>query len=113
MKIFLSSTFEDLIDHRAKAAQAVERLGQHGIRIEVFGARLGEAAAIYLDEIHSSEAFVGIYSYRYGYTPDGLETTVTFENRRFAYDEQRFVTVAMCAAPWWQWSLSKQTTRSA
>ena len=34
MKIFLSSTYEDLIEYRAKAAQAIERLGQQGIRME-------------------------------------------------------------------------------
>ena len=55
MKIFLSSTYEDLVDHRARAAQAVERLGQHGICMEVFGARPGEATVMCLIEIDSSD----------------------------------------------------------
>jgi hypothetical protein len=47
MKIFLSSTYEDLKEHRAKAAQAIERLGQQGIRMEVFGARSEEATGVF------------------------------------------------------------------
>jgi uncharacterized protein DUF4062 len=54
MKVFLSSTYEDLREHRAKAAQAIERLGQHGIRMEVFGARADEATTACLEEIESS-----------------------------------------------------------
>jgi Domain of unknown function (DUF4062) len=33
MKVFLSSTYQDLVEYRAKAAQAIERLGQQGIRL--------------------------------------------------------------------------------
>ena len=40
MRLFLSSTYEDLAVHRQMAAQALERLGQQGIRMEVFGAGL-------------------------------------------------------------------------
>ncbi len=50
MKIFLSSTYEDLKEHRAKAAQAIERLGQQGIRMEVFGARSDEATDVCLED---------------------------------------------------------------
>lgn len=43
MKIFISSTYKDLVDHRARTAEAIERLGQQGVRMEVFGARPNEA----------------------------------------------------------------------
>jgi CheY-like chemotaxis protein len=89
MKIFLSSTFEDLIEHRAKAAQAVERLGQQGIRMEVFGARPGEATTICFDEISNSHAFVGIYAHRYGYIPDGSDTSITEQEFDFAQEEMK------------------------
>ena len=32
MKVFLSSAHEDLVEYRAKAAQAIERLGQGGVQ---------------------------------------------------------------------------------
>ena len=60
MKVFLSSTYEDLREHRAKAAQAIERLGQQGVRMEVFGARPVDATEVSLDEIDASDAFLGI-----------------------------------------------------
>lgn len=89
MKIFISSTYEDLAEHRAHAAQAVERLGQHGIRMEVFGARPGEAATVCLDEIDSSDAFVGIYAHRYGYIPSGSAISITEQEFHFAEEKNK------------------------
>jgi len=84
MKIFLSSTYVDLVEHRAKAANAIERLGQHGVRMEVFGARPAEATAVCLDEIETSDAFVGIYAHRYGHVPDGSVVSITEQEFDFA-----------------------------
>ena len=39
MKVFLSSTYSDLVEHRRAAIDAIERLGQHAVRMEIFGAR--------------------------------------------------------------------------
>jgi hypothetical protein len=39
MKVFLSSTYVDLMEHRRQAAEVLERLGQQAGRMEVFGAR--------------------------------------------------------------------------
>ena len=72
MKIFLSSTYEDLAHHRRLAAEALERLGQHGVRMEVFGARPGDASTVCEAEIESADAFIGIYAHRYGFVPPGL-----------------------------------------
>ena len=89
MKIFLSSTYVDLVEHRAKAANAIERLGQHGVRMEVFGARPAEATAVCLDEIEASDAFVGIYAHRYGYVPDGSDVSITEQEYDFAQAESK------------------------
>jgi len=37
MKVFLSSTYNDLIEHRKAAHDALEKLGLHVIRMEAFG----------------------------------------------------------------------------
>lgn len=71
MQVFLSSTFQDLLHHREKAAQAIERLGQPGIRMEVFGARSLEAREACFEESEASDAFIGIDAHRYGYVPSG------------------------------------------
>jgi Domain of unknown function (DUF4062) len=51
MRVFLSSTYADLIPHRLQAAQAVERLGQETGRMEVFGARPQEPTEACFREI--------------------------------------------------------------
>jgi CheY-like chemotaxis protein len=76
MRAFLSSTYEDLVDYRAKAASAIERLGQQGIRMEVFGARPNQATIASLKEIDECETMVGIYAHRYGYIPPGLDISI-------------------------------------
>jgi len=87
MKFFLSSTYEDLREHRVKAAQAIERLGQQGVRMEVFGARPGDATEVVTDEIAQSDAFVGIYAHRYGFIPLGSSKSIT--QQEFEYAQKR------------------------
>ena len=77
MKIFLSSTYQDLIGHREAAARAIERLGQQGVRMEVFGARPLEATSACIEEISDSDALIGIYAHRYGYVPAGQSKSIT------------------------------------
>lgn len=71
MKVFLSSTYEDLAQHRQLAAEALDRLGQQGVRMEIFGARPGDATRVCEAEIESADAFIGIYAHRYGFIPSG------------------------------------------
>ncbi|UCV21670.1 DUF4062 domain-containing protein [Ferribacterium limneticum] len=84
MKIFLSSTYRDLIEYRAAGAEALERLGQQGIRMEVFGARPTDATTACFDEIAESDALVGIYAHRYGHIPEGQTTSITEQEFEFA-----------------------------
>jgi ribosomal protein S18 acetylase RimI-like enzyme len=89
MKVFLSSTYEDLREHRAKAAQAIERLGQQGVRMEVFGARPVDATEVSLDEIDASDAFLGIYAHTYGYVPAGSSISITEREFDFAQEHSK------------------------
>jgi tetratricopeptide (TPR) repeat protein len=77
MKVFLSSTYNDLIEHRKAAHDALEQLGLHVIWMEAFGARPVESTKACLDEIKDCELFVGIYAHRYGYVPDGKDISIT------------------------------------
>ena len=77
MRVFLSSTYADLIPHRLQAAQAVERLGQETGRMEVFGARPQEPTEACFREIDGGDLFLGMYAYRYGYVPEGSEVSIT------------------------------------
>ena len=89
IKIFLSSTYLDLVAYRNAAAQAIERLGQQGVRMEVFGARPLEATTACFDEIAASDALVGIYAHRYGYIPLGQSTSITEQELEFVRLKQK------------------------
>jgi CheY-like chemotaxis protein len=89
MQIFVSSTFEDLVDYRKKATDAIERLGQQGIRMEVFGARPDLATEACFEEIELSDAFVGIYAHRYGFIPKLSSTSITEQEFDFALAKKK------------------------
>jgi CheY-like chemotaxis protein len=102
VKIFLSSTYEDLVEYRAKAAQAIERLGQQGIRMEVFGARPDNATIASLEEIESSDAVLGIYAHRYGYVPSNSTISITEQEFNFA-EKKKKPTFCFCVDDDYPW----------
>jgi len=77
MKVFLSSTFRDLIKHREATASALERLALPSGRMEVFGARAEEPLTASLEEIDTCDLFIGVYAHRYGFTPPGTQKSIT------------------------------------
>jgi hypothetical protein len=77
MKVFISSTYKDLIDYRAKAILAVEGTSYQASKMEVFGARSEEPLTACLKEIEECEIFIGIYALRYGFVPDGSDISIT------------------------------------
>lgn len=83
-KNFLSSTYEDLIDHRRATREALERFDQQVVRMENFGARPMEPTEACLNEIANCDLFVGIYAHRYGYIPDRSSESITEREFRHA-----------------------------
>jgi hypothetical protein len=77
MRIFLSSTYADLVTYRKAAANALEQLGQQVGRMEVFGARPTEPTEACVNEIDRCSVFIGIYAHRYGFIPNGSEMSIT------------------------------------
>ena len=89
MRVFMSSTYKDLIDHRRAVADALERLGLQFRRMEAFGARPEYAMRACLEEVEASELFVGIYAHRYGYVPPGTTTSITEAEFDHAHENRR------------------------
>lgn len=77
MKVFISSTYKDLIDYRAAAIRAVEGTNYQASKMEVFGARPDEPLDACLKEVEESDFFLGIYAHRYGYVPSNLDISIT------------------------------------
>jgi hypothetical protein len=77
MKIFLSSTYLDLIEHRKAVVQALRTMGEDVEHMEIFGARDEEPTEASLEELNKCDVLVGVYAYRYGTIPEGTKTSVT------------------------------------
>lgn len=77
MKVFISSTYKDLIDYRAAAIRAVEGTNYQASKMEVFGARPDEPLDACLKEVEESNFFLGIYAHRYGYVPASSDISIT------------------------------------
>ncbi|MFL6207492.1 MAG: DUF4062 domain-containing protein [Pyrinomonadaceae bacterium] len=89
MRVFVSSTYKDLIDHRRAVADALERLGLQLDRMETFGARPQDATRACLTEIEASELFIGIYAHRYGYIPADSAISITEAEFDHAFNNRR------------------------
>jgi tetratricopeptide (TPR) repeat protein len=77
MKVFLSSTYLDLIEHRKVVVNALRMMGEEVDHMEIFGARDEEPTKASLDELDKCDVLVGIYAYRYGTVPKGSKVSVT------------------------------------
>src|SRR6266487_2744088 len=74
MRIFVSSSFEDLREHRAAAIRVLRQLGHEVLAMEDMVAGPATPLAKVLEMVDRSEAYVGIFAWRYGYVPgrDGM-----------------------------------------
>lgn len=77
MKIFVSSTYEDLKDHRRAVRDAILRLGHHPICMEDFGSKPVEPKVAAFNKLKECDILVGIYAYRYGTIPRGDSKSIT------------------------------------
>jgi hypothetical protein len=68
-KIYISSTYKDLREHRAAVHQQLRDM-QHTVRaMEDYVARDDRPADACIRDVRSSELYVGILAWRYGYVP--------------------------------------------
>lgn len=74
LRIFVSSTLEELADERQSTREAIEQLHLTPIMFEV-GARDHSPRDVYLSYLDQSDVFVGIYWESIGWTPDGGDQT--------------------------------------
>jgi tetratricopeptide (TPR) repeat protein len=77
MKVFISSTYEDLKRYRLAVRNTILRLGHHPICMEDFGSRPDPWNIAALNAIADCGALVGIYAHRYGSTPKGGTLSIT------------------------------------
>jgi hypothetical protein len=79
MRVFISSTRQDLAGHRAAVAKALLQSDFHPIGMEDFMARAVEPLEASLKDVAEADLFVGIYAWRYGFIPEGHTVSITEE----------------------------------
>jgi formylglycine-generating enzyme required for sulfatase activity/predicted Ser/Thr protein kinase len=76
-KIYISSTYDDLKKEREAAAKAIRRLKHQAIAMEDYVASDQRPLDKCLQDVRSSDAYVGIFAWRYGFIPHGYDKSIT------------------------------------
>jgi hypothetical protein len=79
MKVYISSTYQDLIDHRAAVDRTLRRMGHDVIGMEQYIAEGGKPVERCKADVRAADAYVIIVAWRYGYVPG--RTAATPDNR--------------------------------
>ena len=69
LRIYLSSTYEDLKQHRAVVFEALEKAGLPVARMEGYVASDQRPLDLCLRDVAQSDIYVGLFAWRYGYVP--------------------------------------------
>ena len=83
VRVFISSTLEELAEERAAARRAIQRLRMVPVWYES-GARPHPPRAMYRAYLDQSHVFVGIYWQRYGWVAPGMEISGLEDEFRLA-----------------------------
>jgi hypothetical protein len=74
LRVFVSSTMEELAEERRAARRAVEQLHLAPVMFEL-GARPHPPRSLYLAYLRQSHVFVGLYWQRYGWVAPGMDVS--------------------------------------
>ena len=74
MKVYLSSTFEDLREHRAAVHRALRRMGHDVISMEEYVAEGAKPLRRCLEDVRAADVYLIVLAWRYGYVPPDPDT---------------------------------------
>lgn len=84
LKVFISSTYIDLIDYRRVAIEVVNRYKCVPLAMEFFGSQPQDPTTVAGKEVRECDIFVGIYAHRFGFVPGGQEKSITQQEYELA-----------------------------
>ncbi|HII93557.1 MAG TPA: DUF4062 domain-containing protein, partial [Methanosarcina sp.] len=76
-RVFVSSTFKDLEECRKKVSFELRRMDHEDVAMEYFVAEDVRPLDKCLKAVVSSDLYIGIFAWRYGYIPDGYDKSMT------------------------------------
>ncbi len=84
-RIYISSTYKDLIEQRKTAAQVIKSLDHHAVCMEDYVTSSIRPLDKCLADVRSCDVFIGIFAWRYGSIPKGHDKSIT----HLEYEEAR------------------------
>ncbi|WP_157463833.1 DUF4062 domain-containing protein [Deinococcus pimensis] len=90
LRVFVSSTLQELAEERAAARAAIERLRLSPVMFEL-GARPHPPRALYRAYLEQSDVFVGIYWERYGWVAPGEDVSGLEDEYRLSGDRPKLL----------------------
>lgn len=85
-RVYVSSTYQDLADHREIVRLAVRRLGHEDIAMEYYVAEDRRPVDRCLEDVRSADLYIVIMAWRYGFIPPGHDRSITELEYRTALD---------------------------
>ena len=77
LRIFISSTFTDLLDYRQAASEAIRGLDQQSDDMIMWSADDRNATDYSIDRVRQSDALILLVAHRYGEIPEGEQYSIT------------------------------------
>ena len=77
LRCYISSTSLGLSLYRAKAFEAVQRLGQYPVGMEAYNAEDAVPVDRCVQDVLASDVYIGIFVPRLGYVPPGYSRSMT------------------------------------
>lgn len=102
MRIYLSSTYADLVEHRAAVARLLRQMGHEVIGMEEYVAEGARPLERCLRDVDSAAVYVGIFAWRFGYAlADGpVRRSITEHEYRRAQGKRPLVFLVDPKASW-------------
>jgi hypothetical protein len=115
MKVYLSSTFRDLREHRAAVDRTLRRMGHDVIGMEQYAAEGSRPVERCKRDVEAADSYLLILGWRYGYVPTELnpeELSITEIEYRHALANRKTV-LAFLLDPETPWPPSEMDSASA
>src|SRR5688572_19262967 len=91
MKIYISSTYLDLIDHRLAVDRTLRRMGHDVIGMEQYVAEGNKPLDRCLADVGVADPYVVIVAWRYGYIPSDKPSSGKLSITELEYQEAKRV----------------------
>ena len=77
MKVYISSTYQDLVDHRAAVDRTLRRMGHDVIGMEQYVAEGSKPVDRCQADVRLADVYVIIVAWRHGYVPAAETRSIT------------------------------------